>query len=101
MRYKMYLPDEIEDLKNRFQFFVDTDKIYVLSKSNKIVKAFDHKESVVCLDDKGTCMITKAAVSLWLQGMLKNYNLFDIHNAVMQVYIVGEKPTWENVEKYL
>ena len=77
MKLRMYLPEEIAELKSKFQFFADTDSIYVLNKMTKLVKSFKHGEPI------------------------KHYHLFDIHNAVMMCRINSEEPTWDNVEKYL
>ena len=102
MKLRMYLPEEIAELKNKFQFFADTDAIYVLNKGAKSIKSFKHSEPIICRDTTGlSCMISRAAVSLWLQGMIRHYHLFDIHNAVMMCRINSEEPTWDNVEKYL
>ena len=102
MKLRMYLPEEIAELKSKFQFFADTDSIYVLNKMTKLVKSFKHSEPIICQDATGLkCMLSRTAVSLWLQGMIKHYHLFDIHNAVMMCRINSEEPTWDNVEKYL
>lgn len=103
MLERMYSPEEIKLLTENLKLCIDNDTIYIIDfESGNITHLPLDADSISFVFRDQLYYITKKAVKLWKDGMYKNYNIWDIHNAVGTAMLNKEPEiTWDSVEKYL